>query len=658
MRYTTRRRLLDAGVIFALALGIRVLYLADLSGDPFAHDLQSNAELYHEQGQIIAGGGKLSATSGAQPLYPYLVGAAYAVAGPSPAAVRLAQAVLGAATAALLALLAAAMSGRRAALIVGVLWSVSWPAVFYGGELLPDTVVCACLAGAFAACWMAVQRGGAGWWTAAAACLCLGALGKPNVLVLTPWPLLAVLTLPDLERSVRIRRALAALVLPVAVLATLVAGGWMYDSDSRASSTAFAAKSLWDGNHAHSDGVNPFMAEYPDVLAWEVWQTPEDHEAIAQAFRGDMGRFIREQPGAFLALQGRKALIYLHAGEVGNNMSVTWRRHRSTVLSLPLWPGFGALLALALAGAMAKRREWRSHVLAVGWTVTWSASIVAIVVAGRHRMVASEILCLYAGIGVVALVDAFAARERRPLAVLLAAVAIGALAVCLDPLGLGDYRIASILQQEAQVLERADDLEGAQRRYQDGIDLERGGAALQRSYGLFLLRGARPEAGLAALQTAAARAPQDASVAKDLGGALRDAGRPLDALPELQRAATLNPSEPGIQYNLGLVLADLGRLEEAQQALTTALEAGMDDGEIWLQRGVVRARMSSWDGALHDLSQAAQRLPGDCRVAANLGLVQERLSSPQQALETYLPCAQDPVIAPRLERLRGGAKSP
>jgi len=656
--YTTRRRLLDAAVIFALALGIRVLYLADLSGDPFTHDLTSNAELYHEQGQIIAGGGRLAADSGAQPLYPYLVGAAYAVFGPEPGVVRLAQAVLGAVTAALLALLAAAMSGRRAALIAGVLWSVTWPALFYGGEMLPDTAVCALMAGALGACWAAVRRGGAGWWGAAAVCLGLAALGKPNALVLTPWPLLAVLVLPGLEKPQRIWRALAALSLPAAVLAALIAGGSMYDSSAAGASKAFAAKSLWDGNHPASDGINPFLDEYPEVRAWEVWQTPDDHEAVEAAFRADMGRFVREQPGAFVALQARKALVYLYAGEVGNNMSVAWRRHRSGVLSLPLWPGFGALLALALAGVLAVRREWRAHLLTVGWAVTWSASIVAIVVAGRHRMVASEVLCLYAGIGAVALVDAVAARERKRLTALLAAVAVGALAVCLDPLGLRDYRIASILHHEALVLERAGDPQGAVRRYRDGLDLERGAPPLQRSYGLFLIREGRLEEGLDALRAAAQRAPQDASVAKDLGGALRDAGRPHEALIALQNATELNPTDAGTQYNLGLVLADLGQQEEAGFAFTAAVDAGMNDGEVWLQRGVSRARRSQWDGALHDLQEAARRLPDDCRVAANLGLVYERTASPQRALETYLPCARDPAVAPRIERLGEIIKSP
>lgn len=632
------RRYRDALVILVLALGIRVLYVADFQADPFAHDLVSNAGLYHQLGQQIARGEGLSITSGAQPLYPHALGVVYRLAGPSPLAIQLLQALLGGLTAALVTVLASRLGGRSAGLVAGLAWSLFWPSIYYAGELLPDTLGCALIVAAAVPLERAVARGGAARWVAGALALGLAGLIKPNALLLAPWPVVAVLLVPGLERPVRRRRAATALLVPGAAVLLLAAGTGLYAGDHGGGSAHFAAKSLWDGNHAGADGINPFMEEYEQVLRWEVWDDPEDSGAIARAFRADLWSFVREQPGAFLGLQVRKAVIFVSHHEVGNNATIPWRRARSPVLAPPVWLGFGALLVLAAPGLAVTTRRWREQVLPLGWLLTWSASIVAILVAGRYRLPAAALLCCLAGLGVHSVLRGIRTKDRRAL-VVAAALAAGAAAVTFpDHLGLRDYRIASVLQIEAQVLERAGDLAGAEERYLAGTGLARQGASLQRSYGLFLVRHGRVDEGLEQMGEAVERAPDDASLHKDLGAALRHAGRRQDALESLERARELDPEDGGIHYNQGLVWMDLGRPEEAQKAFTSALEHGADEGDVWLMRGVARAQLQHYEEAEADLREALTRMPEDCRVRANLGLLYRRTGREAEAREVQDGC--------------------
>ncbi len=652
----TRGHWLDAGVILALALGLRVLYAGEVADDPFGRDLISNAGLYHHEAIGIANGGKLGRDTGFQPLYAWALAGVYAAVGPEPQAMRLLQALLAALAAAAVTLTAGTLADRRAGRLAGLAFAGFWPSVFYAGELLPDTLVCALLALALLAYVRALGGGGAAAWIGGGLALGLACLAKPNALLLTPWPAIGALMSRELEPPLRRRRALLALTAPLAAVIAAAVGPALFEGESRGTTAAFATKTLWDGNQREADGINPFIQEFERIEAWGVWGDLDDTDAIAHALRTDLLAFAAAEPSRFLGLQGRKALIYLSTWEVANNSTVQWRRARSPVLSAWIWVGFGGLLALACAGLVAVGRRWRAHILPLGWALTWSASFVAILVAGRYRLPAATVMAVYAGIGAVALVDAARGGALRRLAALLAALAAATLVTTLDPLDLRHYQIASVVELEAQVLERAGDVAGAEAHYRGALDLVRLGPELESALGLFLLRHGRAEDGFAAMARAADRDPDDADLRKDLGGSLRDAGRSADAVPVLVQAAALDPDDAGTAYNLGLALADVGDLASADLALSRSLALGGEPGSIHLERGVVRARQSRWAEAELDLRAAVDMVPDHCSPVANLGLLLEKTGRGAEAAALYGRCPDDPVCARRLERLLAGAE--
>jgi tetratricopeptide (TPR) repeat protein len=460
----------------------------------------------------------------------------------------------------------------------------------------------------------------------------------------------------ELEPPLRRRRALLALTAPLAAVIATAIGPTLFEGESGGTTAAFATKTLWDGNQREADGINPFIQEFERIEAWGVWNDLENTEAIANALRADLLAFATNDPSRFMGLQGRKALIYLSTWEVANNSSVQWRRDRSPVLSAWIWVGFGGLLALACAGLVAVGRRWRAHILPLGWALTWSASFVAILVAGRYRLPAATVMAVYAGIGAVAIVDAARCGALRRLALLLCALGVATLVTTLDPLDLRNYKIASVVELEAQVLERAGDVAGAEAHYRGAVELARFGPELESALGLFLLRQGRAEEGFAAMARAADRDPDDADLRKDLGGSLRDGGRALDAVPVLVEAAALDPNDAGTAYNLGLALADVGDLAGADVALTRSLALGGEPGSILLERGVVRARQGRWDEAEPDLRAAVDEIPDHCSPVANLGLLLEKTGRGAEAAELYGRCPDDPVCARRLERILAGTE--
>ena len=130
--------------VFALALAVRLVYTFEIRDLPTLHELVMDAQRYDQLARDVLDHGWRPREAFYQaPLYPYLLAAVYAVSGRSLTAMRLAQALVGALTAALTALAAGRLweraAGRQAvaaAAIAGTLAALYAPAVFYTPLLL------------------------------------------------------------------------------------------------------------------------------------------------------------------------------------------------------------------------------------------------------------------------------------------------------------------------------------------------------------------------------------------------------------------------------------------------------------------------------------------------------------------------------------------
>jgi len=122
--------------IFGVALFVRLLHVWLIRRSPFFSLLMGDSRGYDEWARRIAGGEWMGHDVFYQaPLYPYLLGAIYAIAGRHLLLVRVVQTVIGSASCALLALAAARFFNRTTGIVAGLMLALYAPAIFFDGLL-------------------------------------------------------------------------------------------------------------------------------------------------------------------------------------------------------------------------------------------------------------------------------------------------------------------------------------------------------------------------------------------------------------------------------------------------------------------------------------------------------------------------------------------
>jgi 4-amino-4-deoxy-L-arabinose transferase-like glycosyltransferase len=209
--------------ILAVALAIRVAAVGGvdiaLRNDPSEYDTYalsiSRGDGYPDT--YAAGGGPSALRP---PAYPHFLAGVYVVAGHRVKAARLAQALLGTAVVALIALLAWRLWDRRVALIAAALAAVYPPLIIVGTSLLSEALFIPLALGALAAAVEYRRSGARGWVIAAGLLAGVAALTRANgVVLLLP---LAIAVWP------RGRTSWRALAAPAGVigLAAVVIAPW------------------------------------------------------------------------------------------------------------------------------------------------------------------------------------------------------------------------------------------------------------------------------------------------------------------------------------------------------------------------------------------------------------------------------------------------
>lgn len=421
---------------FAVALAVRLVYLVQAPAHPlhgFAFALSDSLH-YHRSAVAIAGGelvGDVPFFLG--PLYAYLLGLLYACFGPSLGVVHGAQALLGAATCALLADVGRRLFDARVAWISGLALAVYAPHVYYTGHLLPTVLVVFLNV---LLLWLLVcdsARPRASRAAAAGAVLGLAVLAKSNALLLLGVvPLLFAWLGRGLPAPRRIAWCasfvLAALVaIAPATLHNLVA------SDRFVPVTTSTGRNLWKGNGPLANGTHP-LGDWDGGgagLGPRLRGGVDPVEAVEESggYTARTWEHVRSHPGATLRLAALKLVLFVNAVELGVRDQYYFAKQRVALLRAPLL-GFGLVAPLGLAGMLAcwrRRRElWPVYALAACQLV----SFVGVFVLARYRLVAAACLVLFAAERAVAWWDA--ARAGRLVRAAPSLVVAALVAVCVN----------------------------------------------------------------------------------------------------------------------------------------------------------------------------------------------------------------------------------
>lgn len=376
---------IHSALLFALALTLRLSLLAELAGHPYLDLNQvrgTDMEGYLQWGRRIAGGNWLGWGEGPfyqGPAFPYLLAVVVLLAGGSPLAPLLVQALLGSLVPVLVYWIGRRLFDARIGLVAGVLTAASGMLVFFGVVLHSTTLEVCLVSGALLLLVTASQDGGR-WWAAAGAAAALAALARPNLLITPPFVLLA-LWLRGGDRRAAIRAGglfvlgFALVIAPVTARNVLVGNQLVVVSS--AGPETFRITNSYD-----SSVLNfryPRLGQMP-VVSWTFWK----HQVA-------------------------KAALFWWGYEAPQNVNYYVAQGFSRVLSLPLLASW-ALIPLAAVGGWIARRRWRELLPVLLFGLGYYLSVVAFHIVGRFRLPLAPILAVLAAVALVRGVELCRAR--------------------------------------------------------------------------------------------------------------------------------------------------------------------------------------------------------------------------------------------------------
>ena len=567
-----RWRLVLFGV-FLLALAVRLAIIFEGAGAPYHRFLVLDAATYHR----IALTGDPSEPFWQPPLYPWFLRGLYALAGgPSPLLARLVQALAGALTAVMAALVARRFAGPAPAAAAGIAVALYAPLATLDAELLPASLA-TFLVTAFVLALLSPGDGGrTSWWRRLrlpVAGVLLGAAG----ILLPPLGLPAALALAWLARREGWRPALLVgliALVPVAGV-TLRNRAW---ERSVVPVSWNGGTNLWIGN-------NPGYPETVGIRPGVRWTR------LMEAPRCETGAATRAAESAWFAARARdfaladplrfathvlwKAAASVSAQEIGRNRDDYDARDESIVVRVLLWPWgfpFVVLLPLAAAGTavLARARAAREVSEAPLLPLLVALGVLAISVlffpTARYRAPAIPMLVVLAAAGLPHL--------RRHAAA--AAVAAGAaLAVSLVPHGIPPIPAGETL-------------------YEIAVDLDMDG---------------RPVDALPFLVEAARGAPGNADIALYLGLVLGKLERGEEARVQLERAVTLEPDADAGWQALAVYWQRRGNRAQARAMIERAVAANGCNRRARALYAQVLMDAGELEAARHQLDEAERVYP-------------------------------------------------
>ena len=330
--------------------------------------------------------------------YSAFAGAVYALAGPHPRAVFVAQALLDAATCLFIYGIAEALAGHQAGLLALALAAVYPPLIFAVGRLQSETCAAFLCAGAL---WALVPASRRRTWLGPACSgllLALAMLARPAFQFLFPlWLPLAALVQRDASRRQRVTRCAVfaagffVLIGPRLVATTLLVGHPLWSGTTDPSTNSYAGIVFdnlgWRTDHMGFDR----LGELPGMLKERRRAGPDTDD-----YRLATARTWERQPLESAAVLLHKAYI-------------VWRHPYNDSLRTLVFGARGqrrvhqAVLVLAAIGLLLVLRSWRIGVPLVVTILYMWATYFAVQIEVRYMVTAVPLMICCAGVAVVRL---------------------------------------------------------------------------------------------------------------------------------------------------------------------------------------------------------------------------------------------------------------
>jgi len=633
--------------VFAVALAVRLAHVLQMRHSPLFSLLLGDARAYDAWAQQIAGGDWMGRDVFYQaPLYPYFLGALYAIGGRSLLLVRLVQAVIGSCSCALIADAGRRLFSRPVGIAAGLMLALYAPAIFFDGliqkSVLDVFFVCLVI-------WL-IARTRTDWLALG---LVVGALAltRENALVfavvLVVWA-----AMKHFRSAAAFVAGVALILIPIAVRNSRMPNGGFFVT------TAQFGPNFYIGNHAGADGTYESLRygrgapEYERQDATELAEHALDRTLTPAEVSGywtDRALdFITSRPGDWLTLVARKTVLLWNATEmVDTEDQATYADASLPLRMLSPIGTFGVLLPLAVLGVFATWPERRKLAVLYALALTYAASVIVFYVFARYRYPMVPFLVLFAAAGIMS----FRSPARLALPVAAAVVvavfanwpvasAAGMRAVTESNLGtalqaghrlddaIAHYRKSIALQPDyapaysnlATALRDEGRTDEAMKAYERALQLKPEFAGAHYNLANLLLDEGDPQSAADHFERALQEDPGSADIHNNLGIALAATGRIDDAIAEFRRASALDPKSAKAQRNLGDALSTKGDAAGAIDALRRAANLDPDDGAVRYDLASALLESGQLDQAVDQFRAAIKLTPASAEAHNNLGI--------------------------------------
>jgi 4-amino-4-deoxy-L-arabinose transferase-like glycosyltransferase len=326
------------------------------------------------------------------PGYPTLIAGVYAVFGENLLALRLVEAVLGAASVALLGIVGAATFGNTAGFIAGALMALHPVLAFLPSTQYSENTLVLVLVAALAAVFSAWRRGGPWRWALAGGLFGVAALVRPTTVFMLPGLGLGLLLAMRGGARSRILTMLVAVpallvtVAPWIVRGHRVQGEWYFIASG-------GGRQFWVGNNARATAETSSPTQWNAAERESLFSYSSDIARERWHYREGL-RFVRAEPA-------RAARLYLK--EI-TNLFALWPETFSRAVSTGQWGRWaqGIMSLTIFVGAAIALARMRAHPLAwplFGAVVSFALASAAFFTVMRYRMVIEPCLLWLAGVG-------------------------------------------------------------------------------------------------------------------------------------------------------------------------------------------------------------------------------------------------------------------
>ncbi len=588
-------------VVFAFAFVLRTVYIFQVRYTPFFQTLGLDAKFYDLWARDIAAGTGERGAFFMTPLYSYFLAAVYRLFGRDLLLVRMIQAGLGSATAALVCLVGREVFDRKVGLLAGLVTASYGALIFYDGSVLLTPLLVFLNVLAVFLLVRADTSGRSVHYLAAGAVLGLAAVGRAAALVSAAAALLWVgfptrvgaaghaepARVDGAARATRNARGssggrgtalraaafvalgIVVVVAPVTVRNFVVEGDFVPITSNGGLNFFIGNGEGATGGYVKPEGLDIVSDPDGETIAELAMGRELRPSEVSGYWYGRAWADIKARPGQWAKLMVRKLAFTMSSYELPQLENYDFQKRYSPLLTLPL-PGFALIAPLGLVGLWLTFRRRRPRLLAL-YASTYLLSIAAFFVVARYRLPVVPVLIILASYAALELLR----RARAGKLVALAAPAV-ALAALLFLVNANHY----------------------------DIDRDSGFAQPHFRLGIIYAERGMIEEAVAEYETAIRLDPDYPKSYLNLGAVLSGDGRTDEAIRAFRAALRLDPGYVAARVNLAMLLERREDYAGALAQVDTVLAGDRQNASALKERGVILYRAGRLDESEEWLREA------------------------------------------------------